>query len=50
MRPDINPTNKKCAQIKKQHQGKLASDVEQKKASLDEMQKRKETNDVSGIR
>ncbi|KAG8704478.1 hypothetical protein FRC08_002205 [Ceratobasidium sp. 394] len=36
----------KTIEIKKQHQEKLAADVEKKKASLDTMQKRKETNDA----
>ncbi|KAG9093600.1 hypothetical protein FRC06_011452 [Ceratobasidium sp. 370] len=37
----------KTIEIKKQHQERLAADVEKKKASLDAMQKRKETNDAS---
>ncbi|KAG8700138.1 hypothetical protein FRC09_006150 [Ceratobasidium sp. 395] len=36
----------KTIEIKKQHQEKLVADVEKKKASLDAMQKRKETNDA----
>jgi len=36
----------KTIEIKKQHQAKLAADVEAKKATLDQLQKRKETNDA----
>ncbi|KAJ1311132.1 hypothetical protein OPQ81_009633 [Rhizoctonia solani] len=36
----------KTIEIKKQHQARLEQDVEAKKAALEQMQKRKETNDV----
>lgn len=36
----------KTIEIKKQHQAKLAQDVEQKKTALDQMHQRKETNDA----
>ncbi|CAE6433805.1 hypothetical protein ACGC1H_001474 [Rhizoctonia solani] len=36
----------KTIEIKKQHQARLEQDVEVKKASLEEMEKRKETNDA----
>jgi len=36
----------KTVEIKKQHQAKLEADVENKKVALDQMHKRKETNDA----
>ena len=36
----------KTIELKKQHQARLEQDVEQKKVALDQMQKRKETNDA----